>query len=365
MKKRERPTPLTVDVSTLLDDQWTGIPVFTRRLITALLKDGRLDIGFICGSVPIPPNCVSAAIRSGTGVPLHEFLASVAKQRKRSSGSDRPLLFPSVKRGGRLTAREASTVHDLSTLLMPDNHMDENVRHHLEHFSREVATDEVVFCASRATQNALATVLPSIAAKTRVLHQYVDWPEEFAALDENLPRPKLGRYALVVGTIEPRKNLTLIRNSLSHATVGGSGIRFIVVGRSGWKTEQWLEDLTPAQRDRIQFTGFVSEFVKYRLIRHCEFLVYPSLYEGFGIPALEAMSLGKPVLAARTSSFPEIIGKGGLFFDPFSVREFAAAFADIAAPRRMTRLARHAVQQSQKFTWRRMAEPVVKWVESY
>jgi len=200
-----------------------------------------------------------------------------------------------------------------------------------------------------------------VSPKTRVLYQYVDWPDEFAALDQNLPRPKIGRYALVIGTIEPRKNLTLILNALSLPMIARSDIRFVVVGRGGWKTEQLLEELTPPQRERIQFTGFVSEFVKYRLLRHCEFLVYPSLYEGFGIPALEAMSVGKPVLAARTSSFPEVIGTAGLYFDPLSTSEFAAAFVELGSPRRLAELAPRAVRQSAKYTWRRMAAPVVTW----
>jgi glycosyltransferase involved in cell wall biosynthesis len=247
---------------------------------------------------------------------------------------------------------------------MPDNHLEANVRHHLEHFTKELSTDEIVFCASEATRAALETVMPSVSPKTRVLHQYVDWPEEFSALDQNLPVPRIGRYALVVGTVEPRKNLTLILNSLGNPSIAESDIRFVVVGRMGWKTERFLEELVPAQRDRIQFTGFVSEFIKYRLIRHCEFLVYPSLYEGFGIPALEAMSLGKPVLAARTSSFPEVVGKGGLYFDPLSVSEFAAAFVEIGAAQRLKELARLAIRQSTKFDWRRMVAPVVQWAHS-
>jgi glycosyltransferase involved in cell wall biosynthesis len=364
MKRRKQSRSLIVDVSTLLDDHWTGIPVFTRRLIVALLRHGGLEIDFACASTLMPRDRVMEAIRSGSGVVLQEFRASSSRRHSRLSRLNRPVLFPSVKRSCTPSAREASTVHDLSTLLMPDNHLDVNVRHHLEHFSKELRTDEVVFCASNATQAALALVMPSVTKKTRVLHQYVEWPEEFAALDRNLSRPRLGRYALVVGTIEPRKNLTLILDSLSASTIAESDIRFIVVGRTGWKTEQLLQDLTPTQRDRIQFTGFVSEFVKYRLLRHCEFLVYPSMYEGFGIPALEAMSLGKPVLAARTSSFPEVIGKAGVFFDPFSVSEFAAAFAEIGSPDRLMALSRLAVKQNAKFHWRSMAETIVQWARA-
>jgi glycosyltransferase involved in cell wall biosynthesis len=101
--------------------------------------------------------------------------------------------------------------------------------------------------------------------------------------------------------------------------------------------------------------------MKYRLLRHADFLVYPSVYEGFGIPALEAMSLGKPVLASMTSSFPEVIGDAGVFFDPLSVSEFAAAFAEISDQRKLAELAPRASAAATAFHWQRMAAPVVEW----
>jgi glycosyltransferase involved in cell wall biosynthesis len=362
MRKTKRRRRLTLDVSTLLDDQWTGIPVFARRLASGLLRVDQLDVKFICGTEAVPKEYVLSALRTGNGVVLHEFLRSHSRRRYGRTRSLGPMLFPSVKRACGLISREASTVHDLSTLLMPENHLDTNVKHHLEHFAAELRTDEVVFCVSEATKAALSTVLPAVARKTRVIYQYVDWPKEFAYLDDNLPGLRLGRYAVVVGTIEPRKNLRLILDSLRSDSIANSDIRFVVIGRQGWKTETFLTDLTPDQRARILFTGFVTDFIKYRLIRHCEFLVYPSLYEGFGIPALEALSLGKPVLAARTSSFPEVIGNAGVFFDPLSVDEFAAAFAEIQNPRRLSELTKRAPSQSDKFHWQRMVAPVVDWV---
>jgi glycosyltransferase involved in cell wall biosynthesis len=136
----------------------------------------------------------------------------------------------------------------------------------------------------------------------------------------------------------------------------------VVIGKKGWKVDQFMADLTAADRQRLMFSGFATEFTKYRLLKHAEFLVYPSLYEGFGIPALEAMSLGKPVLAARTSSLPEVIGEGGVYFDPLSVSEFAAAFAEISDQRKLEELAPKATSGAAAFGWQRMAQPVVDWV---
>jgi glycosyltransferase involved in cell wall biosynthesis len=272
-----------------------------------------------------------------------------------------PLLYPSTKGRGGWVAREASTVHDLSTLVMPENHQDVNVAHHLDNFDEELASDDVVFCISAATRAALAVAMPSVESRIRMLYQYVDWPESFELFDRNLPPLRLGRYAAVIGTIEPRKNLGLLLRALSLPEVAGQDIIFVVIGKKGWLVDSFLEQLGPEQRRRIVFSGFVSEFVKYRLLKGAEFLVFPSLYEGFGIPALEAMSLGKPVLASVTTSFPEVIGDAGIYFDPFSPSEFAAALQEMMSPNRIAELVPKALAQCAQFGPQRMAEPVVEW----
>ncbi|QLH71661.1 glycosyltransferase family 4 protein [Rhodopseudomonas palustris] len=361
MSAGRRKPKLAIDVSPLLEDQWTGIPVFTRRLVQALQRDGGVDLEFFTHCVAIPPDRVDAAIRINTGSFLRESLAGVVDD-ARVFDRSRNLLFPTVKSAWTMSSHEASTIHDMSTLFMPENHEEENIAFHLDHLKDELRTDEVVFCVSEATRNALVAAFPSAERKARLIYQYADWPKEFAIFDRNLPAPKVGRYAAVVGTIEPRKNLGLLIRALALPGIARSELKFVVIGRKGWLVDRFLDELTDAQRSRLVFTGFVSEFAKYRVIKHAEFLIFPSLYEGFGIPAVEAMSLGKPVLASRTSSFPEVIGDAGVYFDPLSVSEFAAAFDEIEAPARRRELAPRALAQSRAFGPERMAQPVLQWV---
>ena len=354
---------LALDVSPLLENQWTGIPVFTRRLVQALERTGRVRLDYCVRLQCIPPAAVHQAIRLGTGTflrDLHErglFEAETAP-----IDPAVPLLYTSVKQAFGAARREASTIHDISTLVMPETHAAANVDYHLGPLREQLSSDEAVFCCSEATRAALVANFPWVGPKTRLIHQHVDWPAEFELYDRNLPPVALGRYAVVVGTIEPRKNLGLLLRALEHRGVARAGIHFVVIGRRGWHADQALARLTPEAQQRVTFTGFVSEFVKYRLLKGAEFLVFPSVYEGFGIPAVEAMSLGKPVLAAMTSAFPDVIGEAGVYFDPFSVEEFAAGLTEIAAPSRLAELAPTALVQAATFTPQRMAAPVLKWL---
>jgi glycosyltransferase involved in cell wall biosynthesis len=353
---------VTIDIGPLLEDQWTGIPVFTRRLVRALLLHGEIDLDFAFNCEKFPRAAVMQALSLGSGTFLREGWQREGAFEYELADIDGAFLFPTVKTQFGIASRQASTVHDMSTLFMPENHEEANIAFHLDNFARELATDDVVFCISEATRAALLTAFPSVAPKARMLYQYADWPDEFELYDRHLPAPRVGRYAVVVGTIEPRKNLALIIRALALPELARSELRFVVIGKKGWLVDSFLEGLTEAERARLVFSGFVSEFVKYRLIRHAEFLIFPSLYEGFGIPALEAMSLGKPVLAALTSSLPEVVGDAGIFFDPYSPTDFAGAVAEISDPRCLAELAPKAIAQNATFNWRRMAAPIVEWV---
>lgn len=352
---------LALDVGPLLETQWTGIPVFTRRLVQALTGAG-VSLDFTVRLERLPAAAVWAAIRAGTGSMLRGAWDAARAEEIAPLDPAVPLLHPSVKQAFGAAAREASTIHDISTLVMPETHTPQNVVFHLNPLREQIRTDEVTFCCSEATRAALTAVFPWMAPKARVLLQYADWPESFALYERNLPDIALPPYAVVVGTIEPRKNLGLLLRALADPRLLRAGLHFVVIGRRGWGAEQALAQIGPAARERVTFTGFVSEFVKYRLLRHARFMVFPSVYEGFGIPALEAMSLGKPVLAAMTSSFPEVIGEAGVYFDPFSVEDFLAGLAEISTASRLAELAPKARAQAAAFTPQRMAAPVLDWL---
>jgi glycosyltransferase involved in cell wall biosynthesis len=132
----------------------------------------------------------------------------------------------------------------------------------------------------------------------------------------------------------------------------------VIAGKDTWFAPQ-IHEVAKNSRiaDRILFTGFVEDDDLLRLYNACDCFVFPSLYEGFGIPILEAMACGRAVACSNTSSMPEVADGAGILFDPGSKSEIARALADILLDAELrARLERRGLQRAPQFTWTRTAE---------
>ena len=238
-----------------METQWTGIPVFTRLSAQALLRHGGMEVEFAFQLTRIPEAEVLAAIRAGTGALLRERFESDASAWGRSLDRDGALLYPSVKDAFGLAAREASTVHDISTLVMPEFHEDA--------MWRTIGPDgggvgdRRTPCSvfRRPPRRRWQRRFPCCGAPAVPVSKYVDWPEHFALLERNLPALGLGPYAVVIGTIEPRKNLWLLLKALEMPELRRSRLRFVVIGRRGWKVDKFMASVSPEARERVLFWG--------------------------------------------------------------------------------------------------------------
>lgn len=178
---------------------------------------------------------------------------------------------------------------------------------------------------------------------------------------------KYGSYIIYIGTIQPRKNL--IR--LMEAVLRIPNLNLVIIGktkgegREGWMYEEILA--TPKRlgiEERVKFLGFLPSEDLADLIKGAQALIQPSLYEGFGIPVLESMACGVPVLVSNISSLPEIIGEAGLTFDPYSVDQIEQAIRVVISDKKLRqRLSKAAVIQSQKFSYEKMARTILKSFE--
>lgn len=172
-----------------------------------------------------------------------------------------------------------------------------------------------------------------------------------------------GSYIIFIGTIQPRKNL----KRLIEAFVSIDGLKLVVVGkttgpgRQAWMYQDILE--LPGKlgiKDKVVFTGFVPTADLPVLLGNAVAFALPSLWEGFGIPVLEAMACGTPVIVSEVSSLPEVVGDAGLLVNPESVTEIERAIRLVAADKKLRRkLSQAGLERAKQFSWEKMARDVI------
>ncbi len=175
------------------------------------------------------------------------------------------------------------------------------------------------------------------------------------------------QYILFIGTIQPRKNLLRLIESFRSL----KNIKLVVVGKitgegkQGWKYEEILKK--PKEmgiEDRVIFTGFVPDEDLPFLMNGAHAFILPSLWEGFGIPVVDAMACGTPVIVSNTSSLPEVVGDAGLFVDPKSIDHIEQALRLITTDKKLwLKKSKQGLEQAKKFSWGKMARQVLKVLE--
>src|SRR2546428_7647513 len=227
------------------------------------------------------------------------------------------------------------TIHDLSMLLYSETHEARLVRR---------ARRRLPLMARAATM----IVTPTESVRQEV-HEHLQIPlERIAAVPEAArscfrrleaaqtvqTRNRLGiqeEFLLFVGTVEPRKNLnTLVRALEEVLRVREQPLQLVIAGREGWLVDDLFADLkrSPAAKN-ILFTGYLNDEDLCALYSSCAVFVYPSLYEGFGLPPLEAMASGAPVIASRIPSIEEVVGPAARLVSPESVAELTEAIVEL------------------------------------
>lgn len=176
-------------------------------------------------------------------------------------------------------------------------------------------------------------------------------------------------FFLFVGTIEPRKNIqTIVRAFEEYVAASASNMKLVLAGKIGWLCDDVLEGIKNSRySDRIVLPGFISDADKAYLLSNAKALVFPSLYEGFGIPILEAFAYGLPVLTSRVSSMPEVGGNAAYYTDdPMDVQALATLMQKVVHlnTQEKNELKHAMVKQLAKFSWERNADELMELFEN-
>ena len=261
-----------------------------------------------------------------------------------------------------LRGKSIITIHDLAYMRYPEVTSDQIYRHHIKWVPYSAKRCDRIIAVSLQTKKDIVELLSVPEDKIDVVYSAADGQfhpmpaEEAKAVTDLYGLPDA--YFLAVGTVEPRKNLiTLLRAYKKLLDAGCREPRLVIVGPRGWKYNPIMEYIKEQDlEDRVVFTGYVPDEHLPALYNRARALVYPSVYEGFGLPLVEAMSCGIPVIASNLTSIPEIVGDAGLLFPPTDAEQLAELMRDIWTDHGLHgQYAQKALDRSRRFSWEETA----------
>ncbi|MCC6628529.1 MAG: glycosyltransferase family 4 protein [Chloroflexi bacterium] len=361
-----------------LEQPHTGSGQYARALVAQLA--GRADLRV---TVLRPEPAPAVAVAAAGGLPAVGLAAPVrggARVRKvwwEQVGLPRAAVqagvdlihvpyFAAPLRPGRPVV---TTVHDVIPLVLPVYAGSAAMRLYLRVVSQAVRGAAAVLTDSETSRADVLRVLrlpPSRVTTVPLAVGPVFQPRSPAAIAPVLAR--LGvrpPYLVNVGGFDARKNLPFLIQAVARATAGDPRWQLVIVGQPHTGNARLYPDPRPivaaaGLTERTVFTGFIDEEAKAALYAGADLCVFPTLYEGFGLPPLEAMACGAAVLAANRSSLPEVVGDGGALADPTDLDAFVSALAALLAdPERRAALGRAGLARAARFSWATTADQTV------
>jgi glycosyltransferase involved in cell wall biosynthesis len=369
-----------LDITVLNETRRTGVGVYTYELINALIKLDRED-KFICTGL--------ATLSTEQVLRGLSFLASATKFpnvevkiRKLPAKSFRTLFLSWQKMGypkiehligsvdiyhsfnfylpPQKDGKVVATIFDLTSILHPEWHLGKTSQLDIVRFDQIKKRADLVLAISEHAKQDFLKYSPES-------HVEVIYPaaREFFSPKKNVKKnfavlSKYGLesgYFLSVATLEPRKN---IAGLIEAYLMGEFQEKLVLVGKLGWKNEE-VEKLINENKDKIIVTGFVEDEELVTFYQEALCMIYPSFYEGFGIPPLEAMACGCPVILSDVSSLPEVGGKAVLYIDPNDSKTIYTALKKIQEDKSLrVELSKAGLIQAKTFSWEISAKKLVR-----
>lgn len=244
-----------------------------------------------------------------------------------------------------------ATIHDMTAMLMPEVHTPSTIRADRTYAESVLRRANGLIAVSESSKQDAVRLLGLNEKRIAVVYSGVD-PRFFDARPKHTSKP----YVLFVGTIEPRKNIDVLLDAwLQLPNEMTQEFDLVLAGPKGWKSDRTLARIQSGISG-VRYAGYVPERELPSLTAGATAFVYPSLYEGFGFPAAQAMAAGVPVITSNVSALPEVVGDAGLLIDPrdpFALRDAIQHL--LLSPSERQRLGSAGRERARLFTWERCA----------
>ena len=353
-----------------LDNQSAGIHVFCKEFIASLLTIDKQNTYYIIRSKSSNdfPNATELIFPIKKNIPFHNRIrqfTSIPKKLKSLHVDAVIELAHFGPFGLNDTIKKITFIHDLTPIIYPSFHSRLSVIMHKYLLPRIIKNADLIFCNSKTTQKDLLNYFPSSSEKTHLA--YLGCSSIFKPnFDKkilqkyNIQKP----YFLSVGTLEPRKNLEILLDAWMIFKEKGGMEKLVLTGRKGWQHENLIHKINNNKyANELIFTDFVLESELPALYSQAKAMVYPSHYEGFGLPVLEAMSCGCPVVVSNNSALPEVGGTAAFYFNSNNCEELEEILTKISMLD-LQEVKKQSIEQSKKFDWANTALIIKEGIEN-
>lgn len=324
---------VALEISPLWERHHTGIPNVAKMLAAELLGDDSVDGRFVINRNEISPAVVERLVGLESGDVL-QWIAPRAVFPRRITFRPEQIaigIYPIHKWWRRLFPFEVQIVHDLTTVVTPQFQTENTVAFWNSKLLGDLYSSDLIVAVSDSTKADIRTYYPQLRDIPCIVSPLAPTTD---AAPMRVDLARVEPYVAVLGTLEPRKNIETVFAFLAGNRAILDGVRFVFIGRWGWGDEademverHGLEEAV--DKGRIVLTGFVSDAVRDSLIAHARCVLYPSNYEGFGLPILEALSFGTPVVTGYGSSLTEAGGEAAIYCDVSSPESLGNALRSV------------------------------------
>jgi len=343
----------------------TGKGWYVHHLLKEILKKDKTNQYILYSKIdkppfPLPKNVILKTLKAPSLLWHFSVIHNLKKQRVDVFWAPTSYIIPAY---APKNIRTIITIHDLVALMFPENHNKKAIFIERKTLKKAAKKAKYIFAVSNSTSKDIKKMFDIEKKKIIVTHCSADQDFRVIPLKESKKVIKeLGinkKFILAVGTLEPRKNLIRLIRAFNNLSRNNFSTHLVIVGGKGWQYKDIYKE--SLQNKRINFLGYVKRSELVALYNQAEIFVFPSLYEGFGIPPLEAMQCGCPVITSDTSSLPEVVGKAAITVNPKNIREITGAIEKLLENEELhSELLRSGLYQSKKFSWSASAEIILK-----
>lgn len=353
-----------IDASKAAMDKRTGVENYVYQLILNLQKIDSKNTYYLYTNKHLPEELLKNSNFIEKFIPFPKFWNKIRLPLELRKDKPEKYLQPVYMIPKFAPAKSIGVFHDLAWKKFPEAYSSKDIasqKRALKNLRRRAQT---IICVSNSAKNDLIEVCPDLEPRLKVVYHAGNIKPSPTQFKDLL---KIGqKYFLFFGRLETRKNVVNIVKAFYEAKEHGLSHKLVLVGKPGFgydKIETEINSNSEFSGDIIR-PNFVDDATLYDLIAGAEATVYPSLYEGFGLPALESMSIGTPVITANTSSLPEVVGDSAIMVDPTDFHQISDAMIKISTDSNFRQqLSISGIEQARHFSWQKTAEQTLKLLE--